>query len=70
MFFYNISDAYINEFQKRVDDLTVEKANDIVEKYFPEDNLQFVLIGKASELKGKILKYGEVTEKEILNDGF
>ena len=70
MFFYNISDAYINEFQKRVDDLTVEKANDIVEKYFPEDNLQFVLIGKASELKDKILKYGEVTEKEILNDGF
>lgn len=70
MFYYNISDSFINDFQKNVDELTVEKAHEIIKTYFPKDNLQFVLIGKASELRDKISKYGEVTEKEIMNDGF
>ena len=70
MFYYNISDAFINDFQKNVDELTVEKANEIIKIYFPKGNLQFVLIGKASELKGKVSKYGEVIEKEITDIGF
>ena len=70
MFYYNISDSFINDFQKNVDELTVEKAHEIIKTYFPKDNLQFVLIGKASELRDKISKYGEVTEKEIMNDSF
>jgi len=70
MFYYNISDSFINDFQKNVDELTDEKANEIIKTYFPKDNLQFVLIGKASELKDKVSKYGEVIEKEIKDVGF
>ena len=70
MFFYNLDDSYINDFEKNVDDLTVDKANDIISKYFPGNNLQFVLIGKASEIKDKVSKYGKVTEKEITDDGY
>jgi predicted Zn-dependent peptidase len=70
MFFYNISDAFINDFQKNVDELTVQKANEIIRTYFPKENLQFVLIGKTAELKDKVSKYGEVIEKEIKDVGF
>jgi len=70
MFYYNINDSFINDFQKKVDELTLEKAKEIIAKYFPKENLQFVLIGKASELRDKVSKYGEVIEKEITDDGF
>ena len=70
MFFYGLDDSYINDFEKNVDGLTVEEANEIANKYFPKDNLQFVLIGKASEIRNKVKKYGEVIEKNIDEDGF
>ncbi len=70
MFYYNISDSFINDFQKNVDNLTIEKANEIIKTYFPNENLQFVLVGKASELRDKVSKYGEVTVKQIKDDGF
>ncbi|HSP88738.1 MAG TPA: insulinase family protein, partial [Ignavibacteriaceae bacterium] len=70
MFFYNISDSFINDFEKNVDSLTIEKANEIIKTYFPKENLQFVLIGKSSELRDKVTKYGELTEKDINDIGF
>jgi len=70
MHFYGLDDSYINDFEKNVDEMTVEKAKDIISKYFPEKNLQFVLVGKADELKDKVKKYGKVTEKSIDEDGF
>jgi predicted Zn-dependent peptidase len=70
MFFYDINDSFINDFQRDVDKMTVDKANEIIERYFPKENFQLVLIGKASELRDKVSKYGEVYEKEITNEGF
>lgn len=70
MFIYAFDESYINNFQKNVDSMTVDKAKEIIEKYFPKGNLQFVLIGKASEIRDKVKKYGEVIEKEIKADGF
>ena len=70
MFFYKFSDSFINDFQKNIDAVTPEKAKEIIAKYFPVKNLQFVLIGKASELRDQVKKYGEITEKEIKADGF
>ncbi|MDY0082806.1 MAG: pitrilysin family protein [Ignavibacteriaceae bacterium] len=69
-FIYGLDDSYINDFEKAVDEMTVEKANQIVKKYFPEDNLQFVLIGKADEIRNIAKKYGKVIEKNISEDGF
>jgi len=70
MYFYGLEDSHINDFEKNVDEMTVEKANEIIAKYFPRENLQFVLVGKADEIKDKVKKYGEVTEKKISDDGF
>jgi len=70
MQYYGFDDSYINNFEKKVDGLTVVKANDLAKKYFPSENLQFVIIGKASEIKDIVKKYGDVTEKEIAADGF
>jgi hypothetical protein len=40
----------------------------VIAKYFPKDNLQFVLIGKAADIKPIAEKYGKVTEAELKDD--
>jgi predicted Zn-dependent peptidase len=70
MYVYDLNDSYINDFEKQVDELTVTKANEIIKKYFPKDNLQFVMIGKASEIRDIVKKYGKVDEKELSEDSF
>lgn len=70
MYIYGYDESFINNFQANVDSLTVAKAKEIVKKYFSKDNLQFVLIGKASEIRDKVKKYGLLVEKEIKAEGF
>lgn len=65
MFWYDLDKSFINNFQKKVDELDLKRANEIIETYFPKDNLQIVLIGKASEIKTIAEKYGKVIETEI-----
>jgi predicted Zn-dependent peptidase len=69
-YIYGLDDSYINDFEKAVDGMTVEKANEIIKKYFPKDNLQFVMIGKADDIRETAKKYGRVVEKNISEDGF
>lgn len=68
MFWYGFNESFINNFQENVDELTVEKAKNIIAKYYPKHNLQFVLIGKADEIKNIAAKYGHVTEADILKE--
>ncbi len=70
MFIYDFDESFINNFQGNVSKMTVKRAGEIVGKYFPKENLQFVLIGKASEIRDKVKKYGEITEKDIKAEGF
>lgn len=70
MFWYGFDESYINNFQANVAGLTSDKAKEIVAKYFPADNLQFLFIGKAVDIKSIVEKYGPVTVKEIKTDGF
>jgi predicted Zn-dependent peptidase len=65
MFWYKFDESFINNFQKNVDGLTLEKAKSIIATYFPEDKLQFVLVGKAADIKKIAEKYGPVTEVQI-----
>jgi zinc protease len=65
MFWYGFDESFINNFQKNVDNLTTEKAKEIIAKYFPKDKLQFVLVGKSEEIKKIAEKYGKVTEVQI-----
>ena len=70
MFFYGLEDSYINDFEKNIDAMTVENANNIIAKYFPKENMQFVLIGKADEIREVAAKYGKVIERNLSEDGF
>lgn len=69
-YIYGLDDSYINDFEKAVDGMTVEKANEIIKKYFPKNNLQFVLIGKADDIREIAKKYGKVIERNLSEDGF
>ncbi|HEX5651636.1 MAG TPA: insulinase family protein, partial [Chitinophagaceae bacterium] len=65
MFWYNFNESFINNFEKTVDELTLDRAKEIIAKYFPKEKLQFVLVGKSSEIKKIAEKYGPVTEVQI-----
>jgi predicted Zn-dependent peptidase len=68
MFWYDFDESYINNFEANVNAVSVTKANEVIAKYFPKDNLQFVLIGKAADIKPIAEKYGNVTEAELKDD--
>jgi zinc protease len=68
MFWYGFDESFINNFQKTVDELSVEGAKQIVAKYFPKENMQFVLVGKAEDIRKIAEKYGKVTEVQIKED--
>lgn len=70
MYWYGFDEQFINTFEQRVDALDVERANALSRQYFPRDNLQFVLIGRAEELRELAKKWGTVSEKAITDDGF
>ena len=70
MYYYDFDESFINNFQEKVDALDVETANAVAKEYYPYESLQFVLIGKADEIRETAKKYGELTEKEISADGF
>jgi predicted Zn-dependent peptidase len=65
MFWYNFDESFINNFEKNVDGLSLDKAKEIIAKYFPKDKLQFVLVGKAADIRKIAEKYGKVKEVEM-----
>ncbi|HEY0898503.1 MAG TPA: pitrilysin family protein, partial [Sphingobacteriaceae bacterium] len=70
MFWYGFNESYINNFENTVNSMTTAKAKEIITRYFPINNLQFVLIGKAEDIRKTAEKLGPVTEKQIKADGF
>ncbi len=70
MFWFGFDESFINNFEKNVDNLTVAKAKEVIAKYFPKENLQFILVGKSSDIRTIAKKYGEVIEKDIKADDF
>ncbi len=70
MFVYGFDQDFINNFEQQVNSLTTAKAKQIIDKYFPKDNLQYVLIGKAAAIKTQVQKYGKVSEVNIKDVGF
>ena len=68
MFWYNFDKSFIDNFEKNVDGLDLAKANKIIATYYPKDKLQFVLVGKSTDIKKVAEKYGKVTEVQITDD--
>ncbi len=70
MYGYQFDENYINNFEQQVNSLTVENSKQLIKKYFPQENLQFVIVGKAEEIKEKVAKYGDVSIVNIKDVGF
>lgn len=70
MYLYGFDDSFINDFQSNVDGLTLEETQRLIGKYFPQNNLQFVLIGNGEKIKHIASEYGEVTQVDIEAVGF
>lgn len=69
--FYGLPDSEINDYYAKVDALTLADTKRIITTYFPEENLSFVLIGKASEIGPVAKKYAaDMKSKSITEPGF
>lgn len=67
---YDISVDFINQFSAKVDALSLETSQQLVRDIFPKENLQFVVIGPAEQLRDIVTKYGDVYEVSIEETGF
>ncbi|MGA2421870.1 MAG: pitrilysin family protein [Candidatus Acidiferrum sp.] len=69
--FYGLDDNEVNQLEARVDAVTLESARQIIQKHFPEENLVFVLIGKAAAIAPAVTKYADKQDaREISAPGF
>lgn len=70
MFVAKVGREQIDHFMRDVDGLNVDRAKQLVDKHFPRDKLQMLLIGKAESIRSIAAGYGEVTELDITANGF
>jgi zinc protease len=69
--FYGLGDDEINQMEARIDAVTPAIAKQVIEKHFPDDNLVFMLIGKASEIGSAVQKYAaQQDSRKISEPGF
>jgi predicted Zn-dependent peptidase len=69
--FYGLHDDEINQLEARIDAVTPAVAKQAIEKHFPTDNLVFMLIGKASEIRPAVEKYAKQQDtRRIAEPGF
>lgn len=66
--FYGLGDDEVNQLEARIDAVTLEVARKVIDKHFPEDNLVFVLIGKASEIRPAVKKYADKMDERSIDD--
>jgi len=65
MFVYDFDESFINTFTQQVNKLNVERSKDIIANYFPKQNMQFVIVGKAADIKESVKQYGKIIEVDI-----
>lgn len=69
MYLFKFDEQFINSFSQQVNALDINKAKQIIQRYFPKDNLQTVVIGKAEAIKNIVKKYGQLHEADIKDSG-
>lgn len=65
MFIYGFDESFINTFAQQVNQLDEKRVKQIIDKYFPKESLQFVVIGNAEDIRDKVKKYGKLIETDI-----
>ncbi len=69
--FYGLGPDYINNYFQRIDAMTLADTSRVITKYFPSDNLAFVLIGQSSVIEPVAKRLAvQVTRKSINDAGF
>jgi zinc protease len=66
--FYGLDDGEVNQLEARIDAVTQETAKQVIQNHFPLDNLVFVIIGKASEIKPALPKYAEKQDARSITE--
>jgi predicted Zn-dependent peptidase len=68
---FGLNRGEIDDFISRVDSVTVEQANAVAKKYYRDQGLVFVLVGKAADIRKTAGKYAkDVVEIPITKIGF
>ncbi|MFN7946415.1 MAG: pitrilysin family protein [Blastocatellia bacterium] len=69
--YYGLDEHEINDYFARIDALTLADTRRIISQYFPKENLVFVLIGRADEIKEAVKKYApQIEVRQISQVGF
>jgi len=70
MQFYGYDESFINDFEAKVDGLTVADTKRLIDTYFPHENMQMVVVGEGDAIREELARYGAVSEVDIQQNGF
>lgn len=69
--FFGLNDREINDYFRRLDAITLQECQRVIQQYFPSENLVFVIVGKAAETKQALSKYApKIETREISQVGY
>jgi zinc protease len=57
---YNLGKDYLRDYRENMDKVTIEEVNGVAQKYIGPDNLVFVVVSNAEEVKSDLEKVGPV----------
>jgi len=62
---YNLGEKYLTTYISNISEIDVNKAGEAAKKYIDPDNMLFVVVGKADEIKTSLEEIGPVTVYEL-----
>jgi zinc protease len=62
---YDLGEDYLTEYISNINKVDVKEANDAAKKYIDPDNMLFVVVGKAEDIKTGLEEIGQVTVYEL-----
>ena len=69
--FHGLGPDEITALFARIDSMSLETARKVIARHFPKEDLVFVLIGKAEEIKEAVRKYApRIDTKKISDPGY
>ena len=66
--FYGLDRRDVDDYFSKIDGMTMADARRVIDKYYPLDNLVFVVVGKASEIGPVVKKYAPQIEVRSISD--
>lgn len=66
--FYGLDKTEIDGYYARIDGMTMADSKRIIQQYFPADDLVFVLIGKAGEIRTVVKKYAPKMDTKSITE--